>query len=43
MNSFMGQAMTGGILEAVDRLRPVADQAGRTVRDAVHGPSYDPG
>jgi aryl-alcohol dehydrogenase-like predicted oxidoreductase len=27
MNAFMGQAMTGGILEAVDRLRPVADQA----------------
>jgi aryl-alcohol dehydrogenase-like predicted oxidoreductase len=27
MNSFMGQAMSGGILEAVDRLRPVADQA----------------
>jgi aryl-alcohol dehydrogenase-like predicted oxidoreductase len=27
MNSFMGRAMTSGILEAVDRLRPVADQA----------------
>jgi aryl-alcohol dehydrogenase-like predicted oxidoreductase len=27
MNSFMGQAMTDRILEAVDRLRPVADQA----------------
>src|SRR5215469_9032635 len=27
MNSFMGQALTGGILEAVDRLRPVAGQA----------------
>ena len=27
MNAFMGQALTGGILEAVDRLRPVAAQA----------------
>jgi aryl-alcohol dehydrogenase-like predicted oxidoreductase len=27
MNAFMGRAMTGGILGAVDRLRPVADRA----------------